>query len=168
MTFPFLRRAPAKGSTADEGSLVVVAEHDDGGGVIVEVSLAGAFRKKVDAFLEEKFGYISTREEEEVIATLVEFGARSSGATKLLSSTEKFAIAGRDSSLHFKQYEYFKQNRDVAIGLRTHLDRNRELKGKLRAVNRAESVPSDEWDSWDEDTVNGFYDKYVFGSREGR
>ena len=64
--------------------------------------------------------------------------------------------------MHFRQFDVFRHNRSIAIGLKVHLDSNRLLKKKLVELKGVEAVPRDEWDSWDERTVNQLYERYVF------
>lgn len=130
--------------------------------VTLQISFAGEFWRKVEAFIDEKLGPLIAHEKEEAIAMLVEYGAPEEGPHRVFSTQEKFAISGEQSSLHFRQFDVFRHNRSIAIGLKVHLDSNRLLKKKLVELKGVEAVPRDEWDSWDERTVNQLYERYVF------
>ncbi len=130
--------------------------------VILEISFGREFWKKVEAFIDEKLGSLTAREKEEAVAMLVEHGAPKEGSYRVFSAVERFAISSEQSSLHFKQFDLYRHNRSVAVGLKAHLDSNRLLKKKLAELKGVQAVPRDEWDSWDEKTVDELYERYVF------
>jgi len=70
------------------------------------------------------------------------------------------------SSTRFHAYEYFVENRAITIGLRFALSENRLLKSRLRNECLQTLVPKDEWDGWNESTIESYFSKYVFAGRD--
>ncbi len=158
-----LRPRKAKGKASTDGDQVALeSKASEGGSVVLDLSFSGEYWRKIEEFLEQRTGFLTKQETSEALAILLEYGASTEAPPTPLSVSQKFALSGEYSSLHFKQFECFKENRDIALGLRVHIDANRLLKRRLAELRGAQAVPHDEWDSWDEATIARYYEKYVF------
>ncbi len=67
--------------------------------------------------------------------------------------------------MRFKTYLYSEENCALTMNLRPMLNENRSLKRALKKLGLEDCFSNDEWDEWDEPTVERFYRKYVFKNR---
>lgn len=124
----------------------------------LELSFGRGFWERLETFLKEK--QLKT---DEGIALLLEYGAPKEDTARPMPTAEKFAMGGRHSSLHFKTFECFQENKAIATGLSAHFAENRRLKRRLAELKGEMSVPRDEWDAWDKATIEEYQRKYLFG-----
>jgi len=141
----------------DNKPVTVEGKVIDNDRVSLEISFGKEFWERLETFLKQK--QLKTREG---IALLLEYGATEVDTARHLTTEEKFAISGRYSSLRFKLFECFQENRAIAVGLSVHLDENRRLKRKLTELKGEEAVPQNDWDSWDSKTVVEYQNRYLF------
>ena len=125
--------------------------------VSLEISFGKEFWERLETFLKQK--HLKT---EEGIALLLEYGSPETDTATTLTTEEKSAIHGKYSSLRFKMFECFQDNRAMVIGLSVHLNENRRLKKKLAELKGVKAVPQDIWDSWDNKAVAEYQNKYLF------
>ncbi len=130
--------------------------------VSFEVSFAGDYWEKLETFLREKIGTLTQREKADAIALLLEYGAPEENTARELTTAERFAVGAKHSSLKFKMFECFQENKEIAVGLTVHLALNRSLKKQIAELRGAEAVPRDEWDSWNDAKVSELQNTYLF------
>lgn len=122
--------------------------------------------EKLRLFLKEK-GIL----EGQGIPLLIQYGLSSESEEELerLKNEMKSKIAqklwGEYAIMKFKAYEYFMENKAMVMKLSSMLQENRMLKRRLKTEGLQKLIPKDEWDSWDNSTIDAYYQKYVFGCR---
>jgi len=128
--------------------------------VSLDLSFGHEFWTKLSIFLRNQ-----GIENCEGMALLLEYGAQELDNSKELSTAEKFAVSSRYSSLKFRMFECFEENRAIVVGLSVHLHENRELKEKLIQIKGKGAVTQDEWDDWGSKDVEEYQNKYLFSRR---
>jgi hypothetical protein len=122
--------------------------------------------EKVKRFLKEK-GIL----ESQGIPLLIKYGLSDESEEELerlkngMKSKNAQKLWGEYTVIKFKAYEYFMENKAMVMALSNMLYENRLLKRRLKMKGLQKLIPKDGWDNWDESVVDGYYHKYVFGSR---
>lgn len=147
----------ARDAVDDERPVMVESSAIEGGSVNLVLSFGRGFWHRLEAFLKQR--QLKTSEG---VGLLLEYGAPETDTARVLADSERFAVGGRYSSLTFKLYECFQENREITVGLGLHLSDNRFLKKKLAGLRGEEAVPRDEWDVWDKTTLDRYRDRYLF------
>ena len=156
-------RMPRRTEDATAGPPVSVESRIvEEGAISLEVSFAGDYWEKVETFLRQKIGYLNEREKADAIALLLEYGAPEENAARERTAAEKFAIGAKHSSLKFRMFECFQENKAIAVGLTVHLALNKSLKKQIAELRGAEAVPHDEWDSWNDAQISELQNTYLF------
>jgi hypothetical protein len=75
--------------------------------------------------------------------------------------SEMFALGSKYAALKFEAYQLFADNRVLSMALSTMLPENRRLR-KLAEERGLLPANTEEWDSWDQEKIDDFYEKYVF------
>jgi len=107
-------------------------------------------------------GFLSDREKAEAISLLLEYGAPVESTAKELTMAEKFAVGASHSSLKFRMFECFQENKAIAVGLAVNLALNRSLKKQVAKLQGVEAVPHDGWDAWDDAEISEYLNLYLF------
>ena len=121
--------------------------------------------KKVKVFLEEK-----GLSRKQGIQMLIEYGLSEENEEELenLESERKSQINylyGNYCRMKFQAYEFFMENKALAMKLRFLLSENQSLKNRLKHERLQSYISQDEWNSWDEEVIENYYRKYVFANR---
>ena len=61
-------------------------------------------------------------------------------------------------------YWYSIENWATTMKLRLLLSDNKKFKKRLKEEGIMNHTPNDEWDDWDEETITGYYNRYVFSN----
>jgi len=121
--------------------------------------------EKLDRFLKEK-----GLPERQGIPMLIQYGLSGESEEELEKlKSEKESQMGRIwgayAVMKFRAYEYFTENKALTMRLPSSLSENRSLKRRLENTGIQSLVPKDEWDDWNQETVESYFRKYVFMSR---
>jgi len=150
------------GDASNWPPLTIESKFVEDASVSLEISFGGAFWEKLEKFLREKMGFLTDGEKAEAIALLLEYGAPVESTAKELTMAEKFAVGASHSSLKFKMFECFQENKAIAVGLAVNLAHNKSLKKQLAKWRGAGTVPHNEWDAWDDTKVSEYLNRYLF------
>lgn len=131
----------------------------------LKVAIPFEAAKKMEVFLEEKG---LTRRQG--IQMLIEYGLSEENEEELenLESERKSQIHylyGNYCRMKFQAYEFFMENKVLAMKLRFLLSENQLLKNRLKCDDLRSYVSQDEWDNWNEALIENYYRKYVFANR---
>lgn len=122
--------------------------------------------EKLRWFLKEK-GIL----EGQGIPLLIQYGLSSESEEELeklkneMKSKTAQKLWGEYAIMKFKAYEYFMENKAMVMRLSSMLQENRMLKRRVKTEGLQKLIPKNEWDGWDDSTVDAYYQKYVFGCR---
>ncbi|RJO62153.1 MAG: hypothetical protein C4542_04825 [Dehalococcoidia bacterium] len=125
----------------------------------LKITMSSEFHQKLYEFLERQ-GFLYFGHEKEGIPLLLKYGLSEVSRTELEKNKEELNLS-RYAAMRFQCSEYFAQNMAMTLGLRRELSRNRALKQKLIEKGQAKHLTPDEWDSWDEDFIDGLLCRYV-------
>jgi len=76
-----------------------------------------------------------------------------------------FKLGQQRSIIRFRSYEYFQENRILTMKLRNMLNENRSLKKGLKKEGYGSEVSRNEWDNWNEEKIDYYYTRYLFGKK---
>jgi len=132
-------------------------------GTVLRIALSNEFYDELFGFLKQK-GYSALGRDQEGLSLLLEFGLAEDTQKELENNRNEMWKEGpRYAAISFKTAELYARNFDLTKGLRLHLLQNRSFKKRLLEMGYPDYVTQDEWDSWDENTIKEFYNRYVFG-----
>ncbi|MEM2112412.1 MAG: hypothetical protein QXX08_11145 [Candidatus Bathyarchaeia archaeon] len=131
----------------------------------LEIAIPYEIAEKLDHFLKEK-----ALTEREGIPTLIQYGLSEESEDELVELNSEMRsqirhLSGKHATRRFLAYEYFIENKEIALRLRFLLSENRFLKERLKREGLQTHVPKNEWDNWGESQISGYYQKYVFTTR---
>jgi hypothetical protein len=131
----------------------------------LKVAIPFEAAKKVKVFLEEK-----GLSRKQGIQILIEYGLSEENEKELeeLESERKSQINylyGNYCRMKFQAYEFFMENKALAMKLRLLLSENQSLKNRLKHEGLQRYISQDERNSWDEEVIENYYRKYVFANR---
>jgi hypothetical protein len=149
---------------APSGQVRIMDARREKGALRLRIAMTGEFYDRLLNFLKEK-GYTACRQEQEGIAMLIEYGLSKNRKGDLEKISKKM-MASDYPSMRYECYKYFKRNQAITIGLRSHLEKNRALKKKLKRNGVKSNISKDKWDKWDGRFINSLYRKYVFGKKQ--
>jgi hypothetical protein len=127
----------------------------------LKISMSEVTARELHAFLKEK-GLNKTDGTEK----LIEYGLSDESEEELeilrMEKESQMSQLGRQYSvMRFKTYEYYLENKNLTMKLRSMLKENRSLKVRLgKVTDRFSTV--DEWDSWSEEKIDELLKRYVF------
>lgn len=84
---------------------------------------------------------------------------------KLEKESQMHNLYGTYCNMKFRSYEYFMENKALTIRPSFLLSKNRSLKRRLIEEGLQSYLSQNEWDNWNEATVNELLRKYVFMNR---
>jgi hypothetical protein len=121
--------------------------------------------EKLYQFLKEK-----GLSERQGIPLLIEYGLSDESEEeleklKLEKESQMDHLQRKYCIMKFNTYEYFMENKVLTIRLSFLLSKNRSLKRKLIEEGLQSYLSQNEWDNWNEATVNELFRKYVFMNR---
>jgi hypothetical protein len=146
---------------AEQVDARILGAVEDGDAVRLKVAMKNEFYGKVYRFLEAA-GCTYYGRERATIAMLLDYGLSEVPVEELTKNVaEMNDQMSSYAAMRFQAYEYYAQNNSITQGLRYFLHKNESLKRKLREKGLGDRVPADEWDTWDEATVDGFYRRYI-------
>jgi hypothetical protein len=76
---------------------------------------------------------------------------------------KNFELSQKYSAMRFRFYEYYQENKALTMRLRLMLNENKSLKKTLEKEGLRCEVLKKNLDNWDEDKINDYYRRYVFG-----
>lgn len=131
----------------------------------LKISIPYEAAEKLDQFLKEK-----GLPERQGIPMLIHYGLSEESEEELekLKSEKESQIGhlwGTYATMKFRAYEYFTENKALTMRLSYSLSENLSLKRRLENMGLRSLVPKDEWDGWNEETVESYFRRYVFASR---
>jgi len=131
----------------------------------LKVAIPHTAAEKLEKFLKEKGLF-----ERQGILLLIEYGLSDESEEeleklKLEKESQLHHMYGTYCNMKFRAYEYFMENKAMAIRLSFLLSTNRSLKRKLVKEGLQFCKSQDEWDNWDEAKISEFFRKYVFMNR---
>lgn len=142
----------------DVDTVAVLEVNNHGESVRVTAKFEGKTWKDLLRFAKDK-GYVKR---EELLSLLFSYGVSGrEGVDMEKRHAEMFALGGRYSSMRFRAYELFTDNRILTLGLSSTLPDNKRLR-RLAEEKGLTTGKEEEWDSWDREKVDSFYNKYVF------
>ena len=127
----------------------------------LKIPISEVTARELHVFLKEK-GLNKTEGTEK----LIEYGLSDESEEELkilrMEKESQMSKLGRQYSvMRFKTYEYYLENKNLTMKLRSMLKENRSLKTRLVKVTDGFSTV-DEWDSWSEDKIDELLQRYVF------
>lgn len=145
--------------------VTLLEEVENRGKACLDVSITLEVAGKLDQFLKEKGFY-----RKEGIPMLIEYGLSGESKNELEKlNSEKASLAGQllkeYAVMRFRIYEYLMENKSMTIRLRSLLTENRSLKERLKKEGFQSCISQDDWDNWDEETIDNLFHKYVFTNR---
>ena len=143
----------------------VLEEAENRGKAHLKVTIPFKVAEELDQFLKGK-----GLRESYGIPLLIQYGLSDESEEELerLKSekdSKLFRLETKKAGMHFQTYQYFMENKSIAIKLNLLLSENRSLKKRLENEGLQNYVSKDEWDDWDKSRVEEFYNKYVFMRR---
>jgi hypothetical protein len=107
--------------------------------------------------------------ERQGVQMLIEYGLskESEEELKKLASEKESKMRdmwGKYVNMKFRAYEYFVENGPLTRRLPNSLSKNHSLKRQLENMGLQRLVPKDEWDNWNDKTVDRYFRRYVFRS----
>ena len=131
----------------------------------LKVAIPHEVAEKLEQFLKEKGLF-----ERQGIPLLIEYGLSDESEEeleklKLEKESQMHHMFGTYCNMKFRAYEYFMENKAITIRLSSLLSKNQSLKQKLVEEGLQRYLSQDEWDSWGEAKIGGFFRKYVFMNR---
>ena len=132
----------------------------------ITVALPAISEKKVAEFL-KNMGF----QWREGISLLISYGLSDKSEEeleqlKLERELDIDRLSRAYAPMRFKTYLYSEENCALTMNLRSMLSENQALKRALEKGGLGNCFPKDEWDEWDEPTVESYYRKYVFRNQE--
>ena len=132
----------------------------------LRVTLPANSEKQVDQFLKD-MGF----RWREGIVLLISYGLSDETEVeleklKLERESEIDRLSRAYASARFKTYLFSEENCALTMNLRSMLNENRALKGALKTQGMNNCFSKDEWDDWNEATVESYYQKYVFRNKQ--
>lgn len=150
-----------KVKTSPEPVTIVDARPAEGK-VSLTLSMTREFYEELRDYLKKK-GYVALGREKDGIAILLKLGLSEITHTEREKGREYTSKhSSRHASIHYQTTEYYDNNGAIVKGLKLHLKENQALKLQLKEQGLGKSVSDDEWDHWDEATIDAFYQRYVF------
>jgi len=145
--------------------VAVLEEAENRGKDRLKVAIPCEAAKKLEHFLKEK-GFT----QKNGIPLLVDYGLSDQSEEELEKlKMERETQVGKLYSMYckmkFYSYNYFRENKAIAMSLTLLLHENRSLKTRMKNEDLQDLVPKDEWDDWDESVIDNYYRKYVFINR---
>ena len=153
--------APPPEERLAEPAQILEARESDGK-VRLRVMMSKEFYDYLYGFLEEK-GYLSFNQDKIVSSLLLKYGlSKETRAALEENKRETDKLMSSYASMRFQTYEYYTRNSSIVCGLHNLLNENKALKQELKKKGFEQLVTEDEWDNWDDNFIEGIYQRYVF------
>ena len=141
----------------------ILEAREKGDFIHLRLALSREFYGELYGYL-NKWGLTYWGNDKKVVPMFIKYGLseESSGG---LEEYENYLskVGSRYAAINFQTSEYYAKNQAIVMGLRTHLEENKSLKRRLKAIGLTNDMSEDVWDKWDENHINELYRKYVFG-----
>lgn len=135
----------------------ILAAVNSGDTVKITARFEGKTWKEISNFARQK-GYTA----KDLLPVLFSYGVtEKEGVDVEKRRSEMFILSGKYSAMRFEAYQIFTDDRALTMALSTMLPENKKLR-KLAEEMQLIQETKEEWDSWDQEKVDGFYKKYVF------
>jgi len=147
-----------KRPVGDVDMVSITSVIDNGDQVRIKASFKGGTWNKLTRFGREK-GYTSMKE---LLPTLFAFGVTErEGVDIEKRRSEVFVLGGKYAAMKFEAYRRFADNRALTMALSSMLPENKRLR-KLAAQKGLAVMKKEDWDDWDQGTIDSYYKKYLF------
>jgi hypothetical protein len=152
--------APLPESPGELVNILEVRKNDDV--VHLRLAMSRGFYVELYEFLKQN-GLTYWGNDKKVVPLFIQYGLSESREGLGEYENDLSKVSSRYAAINFQTSEYYARNQAITMGLRMHLEENKLLKKKLKALGLASYVSEDAWDKWDDNYISELYRKYVFG-----